>query len=144
MLMSESRLDAFRREVNWQLACGALAEVDLEVTNDDGEFPVIVALSEERWSTVLGRIRAVGGYANLFVEAEGGKVWAASVIGTACAIGEPEPDDILTGDDAPGADATVGMFLEYVVRRPHGVQVSAAMGHPACARDARTVDFAAS
>ncbi|CAN5260591.1 hypothetical protein BH11ACT6_BH11ACT6_20700 [soil metagenome] len=140
--MSESRLDAFRREVNWQLACGALADVDLAVTSDAGEFPVIVALGEERWSTVLGRIRAVGGFANLFVEGEG-KVWAASVIGTACAIGEPEPQDILTGDEAPGADATVGMFLDYVVRRPQGVQVSAAMGHPACARDARTVEFAA-
>jgi hypothetical protein len=69
-----------------------------------------------------------------------GRVRAASVIGETCAI--PTPDDKLTGDDAPGADATVGMFLDYVESQPNGVAVSAAVGHPACARDARTVEFA--
>jgi hypothetical protein len=48
----------------------------------------------------------------------------------------------MIGYDSPGADATVGMFLDYLEHHPSGVTVSAAVGHPACARDAKTVEFA--
>jgi hypothetical protein len=137
--MSDNRLDTFRREVDWNLACGALAGVELPVTSDEGGFPVVVALEDERFSVLLGRLRAVGGFANLFVKGDG-RVRTASVIGESCAI--PTPDDKLVGTDSPGADATVGMFLDYLERQPNGVTVSAAVGHPACARDAKTVEFA--
>jgi hypothetical protein len=139
--VSESRLDAFRREVDWHLGCGALADFDLPVTGDDGGFPVVVALEDERLSIVLGRLRAVGGFANLFVKGNR-RVRMASVIDTACAIGTP--DDVFTGDDIPWATVTVGFFLDYVERNPNGIAISAAVGHPACARDARTVEFAGS
>jgi hypothetical protein len=139
--VSESRLDAFRRDVNWHLACGELADFDLPVTDDDGGFPVIVALEDERLSVVLGRLRAVGGFANLFVEGDR-RVRMVSVIRTECAIGTP--DDVFD-TDTPSATATVGMFLDYVERNPNGVAISTAVaGHPACARDARTVEFAGS
>lgn len=139
--MSFERLDAFRQEVDWNLACGALAGVELPVTGDDGGCPVVVALDDERFSILLGRLRAVGGFANLFVKDGEGRVRTASVIGETCAI--PTADDKMLGDDAPGADATVGIFLDYLELHPNGVVVSAAVGHPACARDARTVEFAA-
>ncbi len=135
----QQQLDAFRREVNLNLALGPLADIELPVTSDDGGHPVVAALAGERLSIVLGRLRAVGGFANLFVR-DDGRVRMASVIGESCAIGDP--DDDMTGDDRPGADATVGAFLDYVARRPRGVVVSAAVGHSACARDARTVEFA--
>jgi hypothetical protein len=138
--MSEDKLDAFRREVDFNLACGALAGVELPVTSDDGGFPVVVALDSERFSVLLGRLRAVGGFANLFVKGESA-IRTASVIGESCAI--PVPDDKLVGPESPGADATVGMFLDYLEHQPNGVMVSAAVGHPACARDAKTVEFAA-
>ncbi len=138
--MSDGRLDAFRREVDWNLACGALAGVELPVTSDDGGFPVVVAMEDERFRVVLGRLRAVGGFANLFVKGDR-RVRTASVIGESCAI--PPPDDKMVGADAPDADATVGMFLDYLEHQPNGVAVSAAVGHPACARDAKTVEFAA-
>jgi hypothetical protein len=136
--MSDFQLDAFRREVDFNLACGALAGAELPVTSDDGGFPVVVALDDERFSVLLGRLRAVGGFANLFVKGED-RVRTASVIGESCAI--PSPDDKLVGPEAPGADATVGMFLDYLEHHPNGVTVSAAVGHPACARGARTVEF---
>jgi hypothetical protein len=140
--MHEDRLDAFRQLIDWHLACGALADYELPVTSDDGGFPVVVAAEGERLSMVLGRVRAVGGFANLFVKGKRGRVRMASVIGEACAI--PTPDDKLIGDDAPGVDATVGAFLDYVERQPNGVMVSAAVGQPtACARDAKTVKLAA-
>jgi hypothetical protein len=136
-MVGESKLDIFRREVNRNLAFGALADVELPVTSDDGGCPVVVALEEERLSVVLGRLRAVGGFANLFVRGQG-RVRMASVIGESCAIAVP--DDEMIGDESPGPDATVGMFLDYVARRPNGVMLSAAVGQPACARDARIVD----
>lgn len=139
MMAEESLLDKFRREVNHNLAYGPMADVELPVTSDDGGCPVVVALDSERLSVVLGRLRAVGGFANLFVRGEG-RVRVASVIGAECAIAAP--DDDMSGDEAPGADATVGMFLDYLERRPNGVILSAAVGHPACARDARDVEFA--
>ena len=131
-------LDAFRREVNVNLACGALVDFELPVTSDDGGQPVVVALESERISTLLGRIRAVGGFANLFVRGPS-QVRMVSVIGDSCAISTP--DDVMTGNDAPGPNATVEMFIDYVERNPNGVMISAAIGHPACARDSRVVEF---
>ncbi|MCA4754840.1 MULTISPECIES: hypothetical protein [Mycolicibacterium] len=133
-------LDEFRREVNMDLACGSLADQELPVTSDDGGHPVVVALESEQLSILLGRIRAVGGFANLFVRGPR-RVRLVSVIGDACAI--PTPDDVMTGADAPGPGATVGMFIDYVERNPSGVAISAAVGHPSCARDARPVELAA-
>ncbi|MGW5519360.1 hypothetical protein [Nocardia africana] len=137
--MSQSQLDAFRREVNFNLALGALADVDLPVTGDDGGCPVVVALEEEALSTVLGRLRAVGGYANLFVRGADG-VRMASVIENVSAIADASDDMTPVGEE-PGANATVGIFLDWVERCPNGVKITAAVGQPAYARDARNVDL---
>ena len=101
---------------------------------------MVVAFEDERSSVLLGRLRAVGGYATLFVK--GVKhVRMVSVIGESCAI--PTPSDELVGAESTGPDATVGMFLDYLDHHPNGVAVWAAIGHPACVRDAKTVEFAA-
>lgn len=136
-------LDAFRSEVNINLAYGALADFMLPVTSDDGGFPVVVALEPERMSALLGRIRAVGGYANVFVrgEADGEVVVRmVSVVGDACAI--PTPDALMLGTEAPGPGATVGMFVDYLETQPNGVALSAVVGHPARARNPQIVEFA--
>ena len=67
----QTRLDKFRNEVNWNLACGSVVEKALAVTSNDGGCPVVVALEEETMSSVFGRLRAVGGAANLFVQGDG-------------------------------------------------------------------------
>lgn len=138
-----NELDAFRSEVNVNLAYGALADYDLPVTGDDGGFPVVVALESERLSSLLGRLRAVGGYANLFVRGKASgqvRIRLVSVVSTSCSIGEP--DDLMVGPDAPGPEATVGMFVDYLELRPNGVAISAVVGHEAYARDPQTVEFA--
>ena len=83
-MAGESRLDAFRRNVSWNLACGALADVDLPVIGDDGGNPVVVALDEEPISLLLGRLRAVGGYANLFVLRADNSVSTVQVVDERC------------------------------------------------------------
>jgi hypothetical protein len=139
--MTADILDEFRREVSWQLACGSLAEYELPVTADDGAAPVVAALEDELLSTVLGRLRNVGGFANLFVRGADGGVRVASVVDERCSI--PVADDDLTSEgQRPCAGATVGMFLDYVGQNPNGVKVSAAVGHPARARDTKSVEFA--
>lgn len=138
--MNHESLDAFRRELNYDLACGTLADVDLPVTGADGGCPIVVALEDESLSIVLGRLRSVGGFANLFVRG-GGRVRMASVIDETCAIADL--DDYMTAKgERPDPSATVGMFLDWVERNPNGVTISAAIGHPARARDARPVELA--
>lgn len=134
------QLDDFRREVNWNLAVGPLADVGLPVTGDDGGCPVVVALARERLAVVFGRVRAAGGFVNLFVRNDDGSVRMASFIGDDCAISEP--GDAMTGRNVPAATATIGMFLDYVALHPRGVVVSVAVGQQARARDAKPVEFA--
>ena len=136
-------LDAFRAEVNVNLAYGGLADFALPVTSDDGGFPVVVGLESERMSALLGRIRSVGGYANIFVGGEFAgqrRVRFVAVVSDACAI--PQPDDVMIGAEAPGPGATVGTFVDYLETQPNGVTLSAVVGHPACARDPQIVEFA--
>lgn len=136
-----SNLDAFRVEVDWNLACGVLADHELRVTSDGGDHVVVVALAEEPLSILLGRLRAVGGYANLFVKGAHG-VRMVSVIKDDCAIGDPD-DDLTPPAERPGATATVGMFLDYLDHRPNGVRLSMVNpAQPAVARDSREVEFA--
>lgn len=138
-----NELDMFRAEVNFNLAYGGLADFALPVTSDDGDFPVVVALESERMSALLGRIRSVGGYANIFTSgkfAGEARVRFVAVVSDACAI--PKPDDVMVGAEAPGPDATVGIFVDYLETQPNGVALSAVVGHPACARDPQIVEFA--
>ena len=134
-------LDAFRAEVDWNLACGALADQELRVTSEDGDHVVVVALAKEPLSILLGRLRGVGGYANLFVKSPQG-VRMVSVIKDVCAIGDPD-DDMAPPAEGPGATATVGMFLDYLDHCPNGVRLSMVNpAQPAVARDSHEVEFA--
>ncbi|MBV0917954.1 hypothetical protein [Mycobacteroides chelonae] len=138
--MNDARLDVLRRKIDWNLACGALADADLLVTSDDGGFPVVVALEEEPLSILLGRLRAVGGYANLFVEGVNGAVRRVSAIGEVSSL--RHADDRLVDTDRPGPGATVGMFLDYLDRCPNGVVLSMDTSRQSCVRDSGQVEFA--
>lgn len=137
--MNQSQLDKFRREVNLNLAVGALADYDLPVTADDGGRPVVCAIESEPLSTMFGRLRAVGGYANVFVQGVDG-VRMASVIDHRSALMEPS-DDMTAEGERPGPGATVGMFMDWVETCPNGVKVSDALDKPAWARDSKPVEL---
>ena len=131
-------LDQFRREIDMSLAHGSLADFDLPVTGNDGNAPVVVAFADEPVSKLTDRIQSVGGNANVFVK-DGTYVHFVAVIEEQCAIGDA--DDTMVGDQAPGPTATIGMLLSYVERKPNGVTISATLGQPAYARDARQVEL---
>ena len=137
--MTRVELAEFRRELNANRAFGAL---DLPVTGVDGGHPVVVALEDEPLFTLIARLRAIGGFANLFVRGPG-RVRQVSVLDDRSAVAEPE--DRLTGDERPGATADVGMFLDYLERRPNGVVIaslpSTDRSRNAVARDTRKVEF---
>jgi hypothetical protein len=132
------KLVQFRREVDVNRESGALVDFEFPVTGDDGSFPIVVAFADEPVSALTERIQAIGGYANVFVK-DGRSVHFVSVIEEVCAIADP--DDRMVGDEAPGATSTIGMLLAYVARHPNGVAISATLGRPACARDARQVEL---
>jgi hypothetical protein len=112
------------------------------VTGADGTFPDVVALENEPLSILLGRLRAIGGFANLFVRGKGRRVYLVSVIDQRSAIVDAD-DDMSPKGEQPGAGATVGMFLDYLKQCPRGVVLSAVnVNRRALARDARTVEFA--
>lgn len=118
---SQVRLDEFRREINLNLAVGALSDTTLEVVDVNGESPVVVALDEERLEVVLRRIQDAGGYANLFVKGEG-HVRRASFIDTRSALGADAAED-LTGAMEPSGRSTIGMFLDFAELHPGGVKL---------------------
>lgn len=132
------QLEQFRREVGLSLERGAFKDFQLPVTGNDGSFPIVVVFADEPVSTLTTRIQEAGGYANVFVK-DRQRVYFVSVIEEACAVGDP--GDRMVGPEAPGATSTVGMLLAYVQRHPNGVTISAALGHPAWARDARQVEL---
>lgn len=126
------RLDQFRYEVNLYIA---LSDTDDLVTNDHGDCPVIVALDDEPMSTVLGRIRAAGGYGTIF--SKGTAIRVVSFIRADSAIADPS-DELV-----PGGSAPFGMFLDFAETRPDGVAIPAAFSHPAKATDTRHIELAA-
>ena len=133
--MSE-QLAAFRRELNWNIAHG---NVNLPVVGIDGVPMVLVALEKEPLSVLLGRLRAVGGKANLFVQGPN-RVRQVSFVEDGSTI--PIPDDDQDGGERPVATESVGHFLDYLERHPNGVALPTLnpAGSPV-ARDTREVQF---
>ena len=123
------QLEHFRREVDVNLAHGALRDFELPVTGNDGSSPIVVALAHGLVSKLTERIHEAGGYANVFVK-DSQIVHFVSVIAEAIAIGEP--DDVMVGEEALRATSTIGVRLAYVARNPKDVNISAVLGHPAC------------
>ena len=118
------RLSTFRREVHMNLAFGALADEELRVVDDQGEFPIVAALGEERLAVFLARVAKSGGYANVFVDL-GDSVAMLPFIDASCAIGSEHAEDLASDDSRPGATATVGMFVAYLELKPNGVRLPA-------------------
>ncbi len=80
-------------------------------------------------------------YANVFVKGPWG-VRMVSVIKDDCAIVNPD-DDMTPPTERPGANATVGMFLDYLDLCPKGVRLSMVNpAQPPVARDSQEIDFA--
>ena len=124
------QLTEFRHAINQAITRGELA---LPVVGNDGIPMVIVALEDEPLFVLLGRLRAVGGNANLFVRGTG-RIRRVSVIDQLSAV--TVPDEHMTGDERPDPMASVGMFLDYLERRPNGVVLSVVNpASPAVARD---------
>lgn len=122
-----AELDAFRHEINLELAIGDLANSPLPVVNNDGDAPVVVALAEERLSVLLARVRNVGGYANVFIRLPGGHSRIA-IIDVAGALDPTAAENFASAADRPSANASVGMFLDYLRTRPNGVRIPARLG----------------
>jgi hypothetical protein len=114
-----SELDRFRWEVSHALALGRLSEVELPVVDIRGQSPVVVALGEERLAVLLRRVQAVGGYANVFVRRESGTSLVAFL--DASGALDPQSAEDMSGSERPSADATVDLFVEYLLARPQGI-----------------------
>lgn len=119
-----SALDKFRNWINVNLAIGALADENLPVVNNDGRHPVVTALGGERLAVLLRRVENVGGFANVFVDS-GETVRMIAFIDSSCAIDSANAEDLAADGSRPGADATVGMFLDYLALKPNGVRLPA-------------------
>ncbi|MCS5732394.1 hypothetical protein [Herbiconiux daphne] len=112
-------LDEFRREVHFALANDSGDDLGLAVVDVDGNSPVVVALGDERLAVLLRRVQAVGGFANAFVRRTDG-VAVVAFLDANGAI-DPASADDMTGDDRPSADATVDIFIDYLLNKPGGV-----------------------
>lgn len=124
MKARSDQLDEFRRHINLELAIGDIATAELPVVNDDGDAPVVVALADERLGVLLARVRNAGGYANVFVRLEEGYSLIA-FIDVDGAIDPSAAEDFASAANRPSGNASVGMFLDYLRTRPHGLRIPA-------------------
>ena len=135
---ADERTDRLARFARW--ADRHHADYELPIAADDGTTPIVVALSDELFTTLIDRIRAGGWHANVFVSAADNRVGYMAVTREECAIA-PASDDMTAPQDRPGDTATVGMFLDYVRTQEHGVVISAA-APDVYAKQARTIELA--
>jgi hypothetical protein len=64
-----------REEISKQiLHDGALGKLNMAVRDEDGDFPIVVALGHELLSAVLDRVDGIGGSANVFVQLSDGEL----------------------------------------------------------------------
>jgi hypothetical protein len=134
-------LDAFKREVEYNLTEGPMAKTVLPVTADDGSIPIVAALGDELLSTLQTRLREVGGYGNVFVREGSQRVRLVAVVAEVCALGDAD-DDLTGDDDQPGELTTVSAFLDHVANHPGGVLLRAT-GRPVRATDTQPVELLA-
>jgi hypothetical protein len=93
---------------------------NLPVALPDGTRPIVVALDDERLSSVVRRIKDSGGSANLFVELAHDQVVLLSVSDSA-----PDTEHAEVFSDEPmHENVTIGMLATYVSTAPEGVQVT--------------------
>lgn len=138
----EMELHRFTMDVMYNVALnGDLASV----TNNVGEHPCVACLDDEPLGDVLARVEAAGGFATVFCrgvcDPEGGYlVRIAHFIDEACALSQGAED--MTDDEAPSADAPVGMFLTYLETRPNGVRIPNRLNsNVGAASPSRAVEF---
>ena len=134
-----SELDRFWTEVLVNLAD---QDITLDITDSNGECPVVVALDEERLAVLMRRVEGVGGFANVFSR---GKrlVRQVSVLRASDALFEAEAENMTA--EPPSGDVSVGAFLDYVETQKRGVVIPALPNAPTNAqvlREVREVAFA--
>lgn len=121
---SMKRLLDFQSEVMMNTLVHDLAQV----TNDEGVVGVVSCLDDEPLEALMSRIEACGGFATVFSLAEDGRVRMVEVVDEVCALGQgAEP---MLDKDAPAPNATIGLFLDYLETRPHGVVIPQRLGSP--------------
>lgn len=120
------RLEQFRREVNYNLMFGTLADFDLPVHDDQGQANVVVALAEEQLMSLFRRIDDADGYATIFVK-DKDEVVMLTALNDTCSLVAEEAED-LTGEARPSLLSTVGIFVDYLRQQENGVRLPAHRG----------------
>ena len=118
-LEPQQRLQIFGAFVDLKIVDGVFDEY-LEVTNDDGEYPVVTAIDSESLYFLNQRVTSMGGKANIFIDTGKGidVIYAMDCSSPEQASGA---EDLSTGWE--NGDATVGAFLDYIAFRPQGVLI---------------------
>lgn len=111
-------LTSFETSLDIAIAAG-MFEQSITVQNQHGAYPIVAALGDEQLYYLNERIRACGGYANVFVLDHD----RISVIHSVKMDGVPPEADDFT--DLRNGESSVGMFLAYLKRHPEGVCIPA-------------------
>lgn len=121
------------------LARVGAGQLPLRATNDRGERFVVTALGEEPASSLFKRIRAAGGYANVYALVDG-RVWGFGFVQEACALGDSPAEGL---DMSFDAESTVSMLVEHLRLHPEGVRLSVSGPHraPAVAEPKEQFEF---
>jgi hypothetical protein len=110
-----------KRNVMRRIALGRIAATDLRVTDNEGLYPVVVALEEEPLSSLLAQLDRNQGYGNVFVGMNDGRLFSGSFLPSSSAINERNVTDFGPAQIHP--ESTVGMFVLWAIQHPVGVKI---------------------
>lgn len=107
-------------EINLDIAIAAgMFDQSITVQNQHGAYPIVAALADEQLYYLNERIRACGGYANVFV-LDHDKISVIHSMKT-----DSVPSDAEDFTELRNGGSSVGMFLAYLKRHPEGVCIPA-------------------
>lgn len=111
-------LSSFETNLDIAIAAG-MFDQSITVQDRHGAYPIVAALADEQLYYLNERIRACGGYANVFV-LDHDKI---SVIHSVKTDGVPSEADDFT--ELRTGESSVGMFMAYLKSHPEGVCIPA-------------------
>lgn len=120
--IESSNLNRFRSQMMRRLSRSKELRDAVATVDNSGNRSIVFALASERLATLVKRVELTGGYATVFVE-DKDRVAVLSFMDPNCVLDLDSAQDLanVPDDQLPSANASVGVFLDFLTHMPQGL-----------------------